>query len=63
MARSATGQIIHNANGCSARIRIGPGPADRPSFSLAVTDDAAAEQRTAVLATIAKAPATARGAR
>ncbi len=55
MARFATkGQVIHNANGYSARVRIGSGPNDRPTFRLNVRNDDDADKRAAVLADVAK---------
>lgn len=54
MPRTATGQVLKHANGYSARVRIGPGPNDRPSFALAVRGDEAADERAALLADLAK---------
>ncbi len=50
----ATGQVLETANGFSARVRVAPGPNGRPSFPLAVGSRAAAQERTNVLAGIAK---------
>jgi integrase len=55
MARFATsGQLLRNASGYSARIRVGPAPKDRRVFPLAARSEAEAEQRAALLADIAK---------
>ncbi len=55
MARfTARGQVLHNANGYSARVRVGSGPNDRPTFRLNVRNDADAEKRAALLADMAK---------
>lgn len=55
MARfSATGQVFHNANGYSARVRVGSGPNDRPVFALLARDDNEAEKRAALLADLAR---------
>jgi hypothetical protein len=53
MRFKATGQVLHTAAGYSARVRIGAGANDRPTFALAVTSDAAAEERAALLAGLA----------
>jgi integrase len=51
MPRPRTGNIRKHASGYSARIRIGP--KDRPSFTLGVRSDDAAEERAELLADIA----------
>ncbi len=50
----AKGQVLQTATGYSARVRVAPGPNGRPSFPLAARSEAAAEERTKVLAGIAK---------
>jgi integrase len=50
MARPAKGSLLINANGYSARVRVGPDPKDRQSFGLAVTNDEAATERAELLA-------------
>lgn len=55
MARfSAKGQVLHNANGYSARVRVGSGPNERPVFRMAVRDEDDAEKRAGILAELAK---------
>ncbi len=54
MPRKATGQVLHNATGYSARVRVAPGDEGRPCFALSVRDDAEAEKRTQILAEMAK---------
>ncbi|MGH7434223.1 MAG: tyrosine-type recombinase/integrase, partial [Polyangiaceae bacterium] len=54
MPREATGQVLHNASGYSARVRVAPGDEGRQSFALAVRSDDEAERRTQLLASIAK---------
>src|SRR5260370_9920738 len=54
MPKRATGNVRKNAQGYSARVRIGPNKRDRPSFALAVRSDEAAEARAALLADLAK---------
>ncbi len=52
MRFKATGQVLHTAAGYCVRVRIS-GPNDRPTFALAVTSNAAAAERAALLADLA----------
>jgi integrase len=50
-----TGQVRANSNGFSARIRVAPGAGGRVSFELAARSETAAEERAALLASMADA--------
>ena len=54
MARAATGQVVQNADGYSARLRIGPAARDRRSFAIFARGDDEAAKRAETLAEIAR---------